>query len=79
MDVERLARRQAAAAPPPPTTPEESVRELSILGGVLIDGHRSAIQPYETQTEQWKRILNEMAPTGAETIEDCPMSNCVAS
>jgi hypothetical protein len=66
-DRETLARRQSSP-PPTSTTPQEEIGELAILGGVLIDGHRSAIQPYRTQTEQWKEILDGMARTGANAI-----------
>jgi hypothetical protein len=53
----------------PPATPNETIRELAILGGVLIDGHRSAIQPHLTQTEAWKQILDGMARAGANAQE----------
>jgi hypothetical protein len=57
MDAKQLAR---GAVAPPPTTPNETIRSLAILGGVLIDGQRSAIQPCLTPAEAWKKILKEM-------------------
>jgi hypothetical protein len=57
-------------ASPPSRTPNEMIRSLAILGGVLTDGQRSFFQPYRTQAERWKEILEGMARTGAIVIEE---------
>ena len=34
-----------------------TLENLANMGGVLIDGARSAIQSYKTPSEAWKRLL----------------------
>ena len=40
-----------------------TVENLSIMGAILIDDAKSALQPYVSDTEKWKRILEGMAAT----------------
>jgi hypothetical protein len=51
-------------------TPNERIRLLAILGGVLTDGQKSGIQPYLTQTEQWKQILKQMDRSQSARIQN---------